>query len=696
MFGRLKTDGADSKSIDGMRGTHSSDDGEVLDAQALPWKSTAKPTGVQGEAASAQAEMQQKKIINFFMADKKVQVTPEEIVNLDARRLRELKRKRLDVLQRAALTDNNPEVSESERAEFLRQLKQGDITEANEVDFLMLIRDPINTEKIGAERMFERIASDQRQTQILAVAADYNLRNWKLVNAEALEKLLGDAQEPGEDYRTPVGFAQFREHFLEEIRPKASEQMYKAYLHSMDELERVLYGKRYEYYVQFEALRQEALGETKSEVEAKTTKRIRGRRGSKERLAGEREIEALSSEELKTDTHTQDEEAQSINVVQKKRKTVKADSRAAEIQSAKTLESSLQEVRQSDLELQEANSRKIVPKRRQAAKYIILSSERSAEMLGRAVIDGDPWRSGLREQLLSTHNLAEAGLGPAYEVAVGGVNLWLSELFSLANGRVVALGYVTDGASYKVRSYYRSSERGLWLYLPDYTRRSDGGVDGYGIGYGRESVTLPAELQEALAQIEQQRGARSPAGAGCNPEFVFAGTAHSYESSQEFQMMWQHRRLKGDYYREVSVEPINHDFNLHTTAQKKAPYTLAIDYNRAPDFTQRLVQFVTTTVDAGAVQVDGFVSHDGQYIWLFMQDGKGRAWVSNVEAVSPVTSLGLRRDWTLMGDFTTPLYEFTTQAGIYGDRGDTRGARQGMWKNYLSNIPLLQEYLKVA
>ena len=42
----------------------------------------------------------------------------------------------------------------------------------------------------------------------------------------------------------------------------------------------------------------------------------------------------------------------------------------------------------------------------------------------------------------------------------------------------------------------------------------------------------------------------------------------------------------------------------------------------------------------------------------------------------------------------TPLYEHTSQAGIYGDRSDTKGARQCMWNNYLSNIPLIQEYLR--
>ena len=96
----------------------------------------------------------------------------------------------------------------------------------------------------------------------------------------------------------------------------------------------------------------------------------------------------------------------------------------------------------------------------------------------------------------------------------------------------------------------------------------------------------------------------------------------------------------------------------------------------------------------GRVIVDGFKSYDGQYNWLFCRDGKGRAWVGQVEAISPINTMGIRRDWIALGDFMTPLYEHTSQAGIYGDRNDTKGARQCMWSNYLSNVPLIQEYLR--
>lgn len=81
----------------------------------------------------------------------------------------------------------------------------------------------------------------------------------------------------------------------------------------------------------------------------------------------------------------------------------------------------------------------------------------------------------------------------------------------------------------------------------------------------------------------------------------------------------------------------------------------------------------TETGDAGPVEIEGFSSHDGQLVWMFANDAKGRIWIPHVEAVAPVTALGLRRDFVMMGDFVTPLYEYTANAGIYGDRDDTRG-----------------------
>lgn len=604
MFGRLKPDRQDSRSIDGMRDTNTPENGAVLlDVNDLPWMEETKDVAGEAKltAEQQQAKNQQDKIIAFFSIDAKTLVTPEEIVGLGSKGLRDLKRKRLQDLRRMTLETEDPQVTAEQRKEFLRKLRSGEISRADEANFLLLIRDPLNTPSIGAEKMFEKIAADPRQIQILAVAAGYNLKNWQKMDAESLDKLLGTVQVNGDDYRTPVGFRRLEKYFLDGIRTKAKGQVYQCYVQSMKELEKTLYGKRYAYYKQFEELRRLAQNSTEVEQE------------------------------------------DSVGV-----------SRTAKVE---------------------------IPKRVTKEKFTRLLTEKSSEMLGRAVIDGDVWRGNGKEEYLSTHDLAEMKLGPMYEVVVGEMKICLSTLFRLPSGQLATVAYVPEGRSWKVRSYYQNNDIGLWCYLPSYVRSKDGRIESCGLGYSMASVILPLPLQVALRQIEEKFSFETISDA----EFVFAGTAQAWENGQD--------KLGGDYAREVSADAINHDFEVYGRGRKKAPYTLGIDYRRSPDFGQCRARFVTSVTDAGRVQVEGFSSHDGQMVWVFCSDSKGRTWIAHVEVMSPLTSLGLRRDWAIMGDFVTPLYEYTSRAGIYGDRDDTRGPKQCMWNNYLSNVPLIQQYV---
>jgi len=576
---------------------------EILDAKVLPWKPDPAVEEAEQKAAQdkAQAEIQQNRIISFFSADTKVEVTPEEIVGMDSRALKDLKRARANELRRAAIETDDPQVTRAEREAFLQRLADGKITARDESNFLLLVCDTPKDATPDFGKMFEQIAADPRQTQILAVAAGYNLANWKAVDKSVLPKILTVVQDDGDDYRTPVGFLRLRRHFLEGIRPRAKEQVYKAYVRSMNELEATLYGVRLEYFRQFELLRHEA-----------------------------RKLMPI----VET-TQAQPTEAQ----------------------------------------------------------FDVLTSERSAELMGRAVIDGDPWQGGGLERHLSTHALTLAKLVPLFTLRVDGMEICLSDIFQLPAGRAAVMAYIPAYDGVKIRTYYRTNAQGFWRYLPDYTRRADGKIDFYCIGYGEESVTVPMEVQAVLAQIEAIRGVRVLPST-TDSEFLAAGTAFAYDTRQDYQMQWSYGRMRGDYYQEVSAEPVNHDFDIHGSNQKKAPYTLSIDYNRSPNFETHTIRFEIETADAGRVVVDGFKSYDGQYNWLFCRDSKNRAWVGQVEVISPMTSMGIRRDWIALGDFMTPLYEHTSQAGIYGDRNDTKGARQCMWSNYLSNIPLIQEYLR--
>ncbi len=612
MFGRLKADKAEKdlgRSIDGMKGSRTADGAStVLDAHVLPWKTSGLSDNYEEEAERIKAERQQNRIINFFSVGQRELVTPEEIVGLGSRALTNLKRERVEELKRKVMEDSNPKTSVEERRKFLRRLASGEITTVDETEFLLLIRDPINIEGVGATKMFDKVAADPRQTQILAVAAGYNLNNWQKIDKEALTKILSSVQANGDDYRTPVGFEGLRKYFLRGIKPKTNEKVYRRYVQSMNELEKTMYGMRWEYYRQFESLR---------------------------RMAAEESVDTGEP--------------------------------------------------QGRIE-------------REKVELVPVSSEKSAEMLGKAVIEGNSWKNSGVERMLGAYNLSEAKLGPKYEVMVGDVKVCVSDLFQLGNGQIGTMAYVLSAGNTKVRTFYRNMMQGLWRYAPDYLRKGDGGVEKFLMGYGEESVLLPFEVQEMLVSLEQEKGVRNLAadGVGLMAEFFGAGAAYGYDSIQEYQTAWNYAKLKGDFYREVSSDPINHDLGASSTGQKKAPYTLGIDFERAPDFDRRGNRFEIHMIDVGSVEIEEVLSHDGQMRWWFCRDSRGRVWVEHVQVLSAVNSLGLRRNWAAMGDFTTGLYEHTTKAGIYGDRDDTKGARQCMWKNYLSNVPIIREYKELG
>lgn len=568
MLERFKLGGA--KSIDGVRRSAQAQEAALLDAEALPWQEAARSEAEEEQEAIRQreADRRQRKIIAYFEGED----------------------------SQEWLLERDVDVSPRQKADFLKRLATGAITEQDEQTMLLKVPTPLDHEKADVRQVFQMISEDPRQRQILAVLAGYNAKTWQKMDAAALE-IITQAPAAGKiDYRTPIGFASFRKRFLESIRPKADERVLASYIKAMAKLERTLYGGRLAYYQQFEALQQEA-----------------------------REGTAVATERLRSGVYKVDR-------------------------------------------------------------------ERQAELLAKAVITGDAWRQNGQDHRLTTYHLAEAGLVPTYEVKVDNQMIYLSELFRLPAGYAAVIGYIECPEGVKVRSYYRSQSQGMWRYLPDYVRdlKGRGGASLYGKGYGGQSVTLPIKLQEILARIEDVRGVKTVRTS--DPNFLFAGTAAAYDSRAEYSEAMSLGRLRGDFYREVSREPLNHD--PHSSGERKtAPQTLGMSLDESPNFDDPMARFKTTTKLAGRVLAEGFASRDGQYNWLFCQDAQGRVWVSQVETTAPVTSTGVRRDFAEVGDFATPLYEYSRQTNGYGDSSDTKGPYQCMWEHYLSKVPLIQQYL---
>lgn len=304
-----------------------------------------------------------------------------------------------------------------------------------------------------------------------------------------------------------------------------------------------------------------------------------------------------------------------------------------------------------------------------------VGGKESREVMSKVEIEADPFNG----QKLTREYLEDQGLAPAHKTTVGGRDFYLSPAYNLGRGRIGLVAYVEKEEGFVARSYYQSSSHGLWRYLPDYIPVEDK-IRFYGKGYGSsESVTLPIVLQRALASLSQEQGNLVEVD---KPDFVFAGTA--------FKM-----GEKGDYYQEVEKTPKLLEGNFYPPQGQKIPPEQLKFTNpeNAPDFSTPLASWQQKSNLYGQVTIEVFPSRDGQFKFLFCKDSAGRAWVGGVETESEVGSIGLRREWVDGGDLTTPAFEYKDQAGIYGNIEDMRGEYVDMFTNYLSKVPIIQEYL---
>lgn len=317
-------------------------------------------------------------------------------------------------------------------------------------------------------------------------------------------------------------------------------------------------------------------------------------------------------------------------------------------------------------------------------------------ILRKTEIDGDAWEQGGQKYQLTTEALKNNGLAPEFGVQLEGAKVNLSKIYQVGQRQAV-MAYVETEAGVKARSYYRSNSQGVWRYLPDYVGFPNGEVDYYGKGVSEESTTLPVELQQVLARIEVGQG-ESLQITKTVPDFLMCGTAKRYGSRQElWETLHGGGQPRGDYYREVSQTPRVVLSAEQTRDYKVPPEQLDIKGGLAPDFEQKVGDWRSRAALYGQVESEVFLSQDGSLQYAMCRNEKGQAWVGSVQTAGLVTSTGLRRDWVMAGDFGTTPYDYIGQSAGYGDLDDRSPVNiryVGMWKNYLSKMPIIQKYLQ--
>lgn len=325
-----------------------------------------------------------------------------------------------------------------------------------------------------------------------------------------------------------------------------------------------------------------------------------------------------------------------------------------------------------------------------------IGTREQKQILRRTEIDGDAYEQNGNKFYVTPEILKDNGLAPEYSVQMEGAKVNLSKIYEVG-ARQAVMAYVETERGVKARSYYRSNSQGVWRYLPDYVGTPNGGVDYYGKGINEESTTLPAELQEALAQIEGQQGGNLRI-TKTVPEFLLVGTAKRYSSRQElWQTLHQGGQPRGDYYQEVRQAPKVVLSAEQMRNEKRPPEQLDVQGGLAPNFEQKVGGWRSKAALYGQVQSEVYRSEDGSLEYVMCENERGQAWVGSVQTTGPVTSTGLRRDWVMAGDICTTPYDYEVQSAGYGDLEDRSAVNMhyvSMWKNYLAKMPIIQKYLQ--
>ncbi|MFH1378761.1 MAG: FHA domain-containing protein [bacterium] len=345
--------------------------------------------------------------------------------------------------------------------------------------------------------------------------------------------------------------------------------------------------------------------------------------------------------------------------------------------------------------------------------YSELSGAEQKKVLDNTEIHGDAFN----DSLLATEFLEEHNLAPQYKVQVNGDSIvMLSKPYNLYNGRIAVVAYVEVGAGeetqekkYIARTYYRSNSHGNWRYLPAYETLNDAARDTIGWfskGYFDASVTLPWQLQPVLSSLSIDPHNILNDMDEQTAEFVCAGTArnlnnYSDENIDKAVTFLREVDSLGSVLTQIddqSVESI-HGIRQQIQRDRVPPGNVRFhgdEKESAPNFNNLIRSFKMPTSLYGTVDVEIYASFNGTYHYMFCstQHTKGiRAWIAGIEyAETKLSSQGLHAQWVYAPELTTPLCEYKNSFG--GDRHPEYHEYYDMWEKYISQIPVIQEYVR--
>ncbi|MGI5897961.1 MAG: hypothetical protein ACOX6Q_02265 [Candidatus Dojkabacteria bacterium] len=129
--------------------------------------------------------------------------------------------------------------------------------------------------------------------------------------------------------------------------------------------------------------------------------------------------------------------------------------------------------------------------------------------------------------------------------------------------------------------------------------------------------------------------------------------------------------------------------------KKIAPENIVLTKEESPNFSNSIAKWNYSTPLLGKITAEVFDSNNGKLRYIFCRNEFGASWIANIEVNnSEITSTGLKKEWVYSPDLTTPPIERGQQTDVYFGEKISGTKYYDMYKNYLSKIPVIQEYEK--
>lgn len=320
-----------------------------------------------------------------------------------------------------------------------------------------------------------------------------------------------------------------------------------------------------------------------------------------------------------------------------------------------------------------------------------ISLDRARKIMENAIVYGNPkdafkTTAHLPEEILKKDNTHEV---PKYKLEFGETTVYLPEVIVTPTDteRAFAYGFVEYKGITYLRVFYRSNSQGEWRLLPAYDNQNHWLVK----GHSELSLHLSLKLQKELDRI-----------AKINPVIGF----HSADV-KKFALQTPDVYNKGyaafgpvaekELTAHVEKEGLKLDGNFYKTKADPLPKPETVTFNNpghSPDFAKPITSWETSNDLYGNVTVEAFPSKDGKIIYSFYKDKRGRVWIGGAEVLdSELTQSGVKKQWVNLGILATPAYEYDQYSGGYGNQNDKKLGYVDMFTNYLSKIPVIEEYL---